>query len=365
MDVGLKHINLKKIRLVLIFFAFTILFQCRQSDVNTTVTINHLQDKAVSASFVSSDHFYDLKVFTEGNFNTPVIGNIYVKDTLYTFTPIVPFSSGQAYNILSGEEVIAYFTIGPITPGYKIPEVLTMYPSSDTIPENLLKIYINFSEPMQEVGNALDYVTVTKNKDNTPLDVFLELESELWNANHTRLTLWLDPGRIKTNLIPNKEKGPPLLNGNAYTITIGENWRDADGLSLGRNFSKTYYVSQKDTIKPVVIDWEIIPPKSNEKSTLTINFKEPLDNVLAKEMIDIINEDEHIIQGEYRLLKAGNLLTFIPKTAWKPGVYSIKVNAELEDLAGNNLNHLFDVDMQSDAIQKKSEIENSVKFTVE
>ena len=36
--------------------------------------------------------------------------------------------------------------------------------------------------------------------------IFLELENELWNPEHTQLTLWLDPGRIKRDLIPNQRK---------------------------------------------------------------------------------------------------------------------------------------------------------------
>ena len=39
---------------------------------------------------------------------------------------------------------------------------------------------------------------------------FLDLQPELWNAEGTVLTLWLDPGRIKRDLIPNKELGIPL-----------------------------------------------------------------------------------------------------------------------------------------------------------
>ncbi|MEM7513074.1 MAG: hypothetical protein AAF388_19250, partial [Bacteroidota bacterium] len=33
------------------------------------------------------------------------------------------------------------------------PEISAIYPSADTLPENLLRMYIQFSSPMKTVGN--------------------------------------------------------------------------------------------------------------------------------------------------------------------------------------------------------------------
>jgi hypothetical protein len=38
-------------------------------------------------------------------------------------------------------------------------------------------------------------------------------------------------------------------------------------------------------------------------------------------------------------------LNFIPNKPWSPGQYNLQVEARLEDLAGNNLNRLFDRDV--------------------
>ena len=62
---------------------------------------------------------------------------------------------------------------------------------------------------MQE-GQALENITVIKNGKDTIPSIFLDLQPELWNKERTILTLWLDPGRIKRDLQPNKKLGLPL-----------------------------------------------------------------------------------------------------------------------------------------------------------
>ena len=71
---------------------------------------------------------------------------------------------------------------------------------------------------MQEVRNSLEYIKVINLNTQKEEDIFLTLETELWNADHTELTLWLDPGRIKKDLIPNQKLGIPIKNGNSYEL---------------------------------------------------------------------------------------------------------------------------------------------------
>ena len=79
---------------------------------------------------------------------------------------------------------------------------MAIYPTQDTVPENLLKIYLQFSKPMRE-GQALRHIELLKNNRDTLPGVFLDLQPELWNVDRTTLTVWLDPGRIKRDLQPN------------------------------------------------------------------------------------------------------------------------------------------------------------------
>lgn len=45
----------------------------------------------------------------------------------------------------------------------------------------------------------------------------------------TRLTLIIDPGRIKRGARPLEELGPALKAGKKYTLAIGREWRDGRG----------------------------------------------------------------------------------------------------------------------------------------
>ena len=69
---------------------------------------------------------------------------------------------------------------------------------------------------------------------------FLNLSWELWDREQKRLTVLLDPGRIKRGVGPNLEAGPPLIEGETYTLRVGPGLRDARGRVLTDTFEKTF-----------------------------------------------------------------------------------------------------------------------------
>ncbi|NIP93248.1 MAG: hypothetical protein GWO24_07240, partial [Akkermansiaceae bacterium] len=75
-------------------------------------------------------------------------------------------------------------------------------PGADVLPFNLLKFYLHFSAPMTR-GRAYQHITLRHHDGQPVADPFLELPEELWNPEMTRLTILLDPGRIKRGLLPN------------------------------------------------------------------------------------------------------------------------------------------------------------------
>ena len=58
---------------------------------------------------------------------------------------------------------------------------------------------------------------------------------ELWDGERRRLTLLLDPGRIKRGLVPNQETGYPLIEGVPVVVRIDTAFRDAEGWPIGRH----------------------------------------------------------------------------------------------------------------------------------
>lgn len=207
-------------------------------------------------------------------------------------------------------------------------------------------MYFEFDSRMQQTQSMLDFVKVTNLSENKEVNIFLPLENELWNLDKTRLTLWLDPGRIKKDLTPNKEQGIPIEKGQEYQIEIVETLEDEQGNSLDRNYTKPFYVEGRDESKPTINDWQLTIPEVDTKSGLGIDFQESLDCILISETIQIFKGKEEV-KGSFFVSKKGNSVVFIPENTWEKGNYQIKIQSRLEDLAGNNLNRLFDEDLEN------------------
>lgn len=67
---------------------------------------------------------------------------------------------------------------------------------------------------------------------------FMRFTQALWNKDGTRLTVPIDPGRIKRHVATNVELGPALLEGQNYTLEIEPGWPSADGHSILPGFAK-------------------------------------------------------------------------------------------------------------------------------
>jgi len=360
MDViQLKHY--KKTKLYSIFFCLGFIFNCNQISKIDNETINYEEGKAISISFRSNEKTDELKITLKDN-NTDIIGDLFSEGTMVTFKPIVPFTNGQDYQIKYQNKVVLDYKIAPSIQE-SIPELLAIYPNVDYVPENLLKMYFKFSQPMQEVKSSLDFIKVFDKTENKEVDVFLELETELWNKEHMLLTLWLDPGRIKKDLIPNKEKGLPILKDHEYSITVSENFKTANANNLKQNYIKEFSVGPQDKEKPSTHDWYINTPNS-QKESLKIIFNQPLDVIIVNEVFSIYNSYNKLVEGTFLFQKNGFSTEFLPSENWKPGNYLIKIESRLEDLAGNNLNRLFERDLENTSENFKETEYKTIQFTI-
>ncbi len=223
--------------------------------------------------------------------------------------------------------------------------VVRVDPSSDRVPENLLKIYIQFSGPMSrgEAYKRVSLIDATGKKLEMP---FLELGEELWDPSGTRITLLLDPGRIKRGLKPREEDGPILESGKKYTLEIDENWPDASARPLKARFRKTYEAGPPIEARLDAGSWKITPPEAGSKDPLSIHFPRPLDRAMLERCLVVQGADGRPIAGEIRIDPEATAWQFRPNASWKPGMLAIHVDPLLEDLAGNSLARPFEVDIQ-------------------
>ena len=76
-----------------------------------------------------------------------------------------------------------------------------------------------------------------------------------------------------------------------------------------------------------------------------VGFREPLDAMLALEAINLKNEKGEWVPGTMELGRSNEEMTFTPDSLWVAGTYTLVIDPRLEDLAGNNVNRLFDRDI--------------------
>lgn len=228
--------------------------------------------------------------------------------------------------------------------------VTHIYPLTDEWPENTLRIYVEFSAPMAQ-GEAWTRLRVLDDKGQPIVKPFVEIEPELWDPSGKRLTVFFDPGRLKRGLIDNEVSGPPLVSGRTVTIEVDPSWRDATGAPLAEGFSRKIRVGAS-VRKPVEVKaWRVDSPKS-ERDDLVITFDRPLDHALAQRAISVTT-GKSPVAGKISLEENETRFRFTPAASWTPGRYAINVRGIIEDLAGNRLGKLFDVDT-SDPTQSVS-----------
>ncbi len=259
------------------------------------------------------------------------------------FRPLLHFEEGMTYEVYSHPGKYKEFTVPERD--YPRTRILSIYPSQDTLPENLLKLYITFSAPMAE-NQAYQNIMLTDDTGMEVKEVFLELTPELWNEDKRVFTLWCDPGRIKRDLIRNQKLGAALQAGKHYTLTISSQWTDKRGNPLQNAWEKQFFIRKADREPPDIGTWRINMPAHNTRDALIIIPGEPLDySLILGNMVEIYHHDQRIT-GQTELTEAETLIKFTPDTPWNAGKYQLSVYHTLEDLAGNNLNRPFDRDLE-------------------
>jgi hypothetical protein len=284
---------------------------------------------------------YLLKTTLEDD-TTAILGEYTVNENI-VFEPLFAFTPGNRYKLWYKDNLIGSFAV-PAGDKISAPKLVAVYPQQDILPENLLKIYLQFSEPMREAVSA-KHITLVKNGTDTIDAAFLDLQPELWNEDRTVITLWLDPGRIKRGLQPNLRLGAPLEKQAVYKLSVSGQWQSAKGMALQKEFIKTFITGIRDSLSPEINGWKIQAPKAGSKDSFIIEIPEPLDHFLLMESLHVTDKSGNQVKGNFSTDNNDMRCHFIPNEAWMAGNYQLVVESRLEDLAGNNLNRSFDRDV--------------------
>lgn len=282
-----------------------------------------------------------------GNDSTalPLLGSYTTAGDTVRFRPRFRPSPGVTYVARFSGETVTTATWRYDTPSGAPSTVVTaIYPTADIVPMNLLRMYVQFSAPMTS-GHAYDFVKLYADGDSLVEEPFFTAGGvvELWDPDHTRLTILFDPGRIKRDLKPHEEKGLPLRSGNRYRLVIDSTWRDAAGRPLAHSFTKQFRVGPQDRGLIRTASWRLMSPRAGTTDSLIVVFPEPLDRALLARLITVCDSAGARVDGASQVSDRETRWAFAPGQPWLRGAYALHVDTELEDLAGNNLKRLFDV----------------------
>lgn len=259
------------------------------------------------------------------------------------FYPLLAFQAGKEYQLKNNGNEFLRFYIPEIELSF--PHIVSIYPQTDSLPANLLKIYLEFSEPMGE-SDPYQFIHLLDSSGDTLHLAFLYQLPALWNEDNTILALWLDPGRIKRDLLLNQKYGNPMEAGKSYQLIINKEFSSRRGESLRTAYSKYFRTGKSDREKPDVNTWKVQLPKADTHQSLHIDFQESMDWGALQDRISIHYNEEQI-SGNFSITTDCQHLWFRPDQEWQAGEYEIHADSRIEDLAGNNLNRLFDRDIQT------------------
>jgi len=270
----------------------------------------------------------------------PISGTYAAVGDAATFTPAFPFVDGQVYTVLLRGKAKQEFIVGP--EGLPVrPEVLAVYPSGQVIPENTLRFYIEFASPMQP-HRAEEFISLEDADGRPDREAFMSFKQELWNHDRTRLTLLMDPGRIKRGVATNLELGPALESGHRYTLVVGAGWPAASGQGVTAEHRSAFDIGDPLRSRPDTGNWAITAPRLGTTDPLELRFDRAFDRVQLRHSITVSDARGQRIPGSMTPLEHETAVSFVPAEVWRDSEVFVSVDATLEDVAGNNFREVLD-----------------------
>lgn len=292
-----------------------------------------------------------LRVNVEGA-GIPMLGAYSIAGDALRFTPAFPLDPGRPYQVRfdparlgqDGNGLTALTSTVTIASEHTTPSTIVtrVYPTGDVVPENLLRMYVEFSGPMGRPSGIPFIKLLDENGREIP-GAFLPLDYEFWDRDHTRFTVFFDPGRVKAGILPNQQMGRALTPGKTATLVISREWRDEHGLPLEEDYRRTLRVAPADTQPLDTANWRIQPPAAGQRDGLVVTFPEPLDHGLLMRALGV-QRDGQAVEGEIVVDAGETRWTFTPRDPWRAVKYDLLALDILEDVAGNQIGRAFEVD---------------------
>jgi hypothetical protein len=276
----------------------------------------------------------------------PMAGSWVGEDESRCFVPRFSFVDGESY-VVGVDDL----RLTPIARAASQREaaaaVAAILPSAPVVPRNVLRFYVWFTAPMSE-GTAASCVTLLDEDGFELPAAIMPSDYELWDPDRRRLTVLMDPARIKRGLVSNRTLGYPLVPGRRVRLAVDQGFLDARGGPLLAGRERSYVVGQEERRLVDPGRWRLDSPCAGTTDPVRIDFDRPLDHALIPRCLRVTDASGVTVTGRASVGEAETGWAFEPDRAWSAGPYEVAVDSILEDLAGNSIERIFDRDLEHD-----------------
>lgn len=247
-----------------------------------------------------------------------------------------PLMPGAAYTVaVTTADGVYELAVTLPMPRGAAPGVAQVSPAAPMLPENLLRLHLDFETPMAR-GQVRDHVRLLRADGSAVRDAFLDLGVELWSADQRRLTLLLDPGRIKQGVGPNLALGAPLRAGERYTLEVSTGMRDAHGRPIAEPQRHAFMAGPPIRTPIDLAGWTV----ETGASALLIDFGRPMDVASVVRYVSVVTGDGSPLSVRTRSGQPAWDISQVPSGSR----LRIVAHPLLEDAAGNTPCVPFDVE---------------------
>jgi len=275
----------------------------------------------------------------------PTFGNITSTGNRLEFLPSFPLDFGSTYRAVlyckAGSVVESSWQREFSIPGQKVarevPKV-EISPSATDLPANTLRFYLSFSTDMRGRFTRRD-VSLRDEEGVERSGAFMSFGQELWSPDGRRLTLLLDPGRIKRGVSANEVDGTPLVPGRRYTLSVLDAETDASRAVL---ISAGFRAVEAER-RPLLPDgWSVSAPSADTRKPVSLIFDRVMDRALLDHAFKIVTASGEEIRGRIQGATGERSVDFVPDEPWKIGEFAIVFDGSLEDVCGNRIGEALD-----------------------
>jgi hypothetical protein len=216
-----------------------------------------------------------------------------------------------------------------------------IYPTAGELPANLLRIFVYFPRPMDR-NDILDHIAIVDESGEEVEGAFLENRFDLWSPDATRLTVLLNPGRVKMGLAAHDAMGRALEEGQHYALVVRGGLEDAQGCALGAETVQAFVAGPPDFAPPAPGDWALTRPEVGTRVPLSVDLGSPHDHLSMVYRLRVLDADGTPVPGRIDLGAGESVWSFTPAASWPDEPFRVVIDERLEDLAGNRPGALFD-----------------------